>query len=60
MKNDNGVLEPMWSLRPVLSQSLVDILETTADDLEEKNEENETNQDEEIDFEEMFDEDLDI
>ena len=51
VKNDNGVQEPMWSLWPVLPQSLMDILETTADNLEERNEENETVADEEMDFE---------
>ena len=60
VKNDNGVLELAWSLRTVLSQSLMNILETTADDLEERNEENTTDKDEEMDFEEMFEEDVDI
>ena len=46
VENDNGVLELAWSLRTVLSQSLMDILETTADDLEERNEENKTDEDE--------------
>ena len=50
----------MWFLRPGLSQSLVGILETTADGLEERNEENETEEDKETDFEKMFDEDLNI
>ena len=60
VKKDNGDLKPMWSLQLVLPQSLVDILETTADDLEERNKETETEEDEEMDFEEMFDENLDI
>ena len=55
-----GVPEPMWSLQPVLPQSLMDILETTADDLEERSEENESDEDEEIDFKEIFAENLDI
>ena len=38
----------------------MDILETTADDLEERNEENKTDKDEEMDFEEIFHESLDI
>ena len=60
VKNVNGVMEPMWSLRPVLPQSFMDILETTSDDFGERNEENETDEDKEMDSEEMFDEDLDI
>ena len=44
----------MWSLCPVLPQSLGNILETTADDLEDRNEENETDKDEEMDFEQLM------
>ena len=44
----------MWSLCPVLPQSLGNILETTADDLEERNEQNETDKDEEMDFEQLM------
>lgn len=57
VKND-GVLEPLWSIRPVLPQSLVDILDTTTDSLDDEFVDTEIC-DEEIDFKEMFNEDLD-
>ena len=57
MKND-GILEPLWSIRPVLQQLLVDILDTTTDSLDDELIDIETC-DEEIDFEEIFNEDLD-
>ena len=59
VKNDNGVLDPVCFLWSIL-QSLVDILETTADNLEGRNKANETDKDEKMDFEAMFDVDLDI
>lgn len=54
MRNDNGVLEPMWSLRSVLPQCVAVILETTAGDLGEKNEGNEAEKNEEMRFEEVL------
>ena len=50
VENDNGVLEPLCFLQPVLPQSRVDILKTTADDLEKRNKVNETHEDEEMGF----------
>ena len=53
--------EPIfWTTKPwpVLPQALMDILETTVEDLEEEPTEDECFE-EEIDFEEMFDEELD-
>ena len=57
VKND-GILEPLWSIRPVLPLSLVNILDTTTDSLDDELIDTEIC-DEEIDFEEIFNEDLD-
>ena len=54
VRNDNGVLEPMWSLRSVLPQCVVVILEKAAGDLGEKNEGNEAEENEEMRFEEVL------
>ena len=48
-KNENGIMEPLWCASPVLPQTLIDLVEPTVAELDEK---------EEIihfDHEEMFD-----
>ena len=61
IKNDDGILEPLWSLRPVLPLSLVDILENTVEELDNESSDNENELEiEAIDIEEMFEEEEDF
>lgn len=50
-KNEEGLLEPMWSCGPILPPSLVDLLDNTNEGLHEDEEEE---REEEIDFDELF------
>ncbi len=50
-KTTEGILEPVWSCGPILPPSLIDLLETTVDELEE-GEEGEIEED--IGYDEIF------
>ena len=50
-KTEEGILEPVWSCGPILPPSLIDLLEKTAEEVEEGEEEEEH----EIDYDELFD-----
>ena len=54
-KTDEGLLEPIWFIDPVLPPSLVDLIESSED----SDEEDEEDEDDETDFDELFNEDED-
>ena len=54
MRNDDGVLEPVWNCKPILPTSLIDLLETVEDLSDESEEE-----DEDIDSDNFVDSDDD-
>ncbi|KAJ8346639.1 hypothetical protein SKAU_G00280400 [Synaphobranchus kaupii] len=56
-KNEEGVLEPMWTAGPIMPPSLVDLLVKEADNIEHENNEEEEEQDETIEDDLNDDED---
>ena len=52
-KNDEGILEPLWSCGPILPPSLIDLVEKTTEEVEEVEDE----EDQEIDYDELFSDD---
>ena len=50
-KTEEGILEPVWSCGPILLPSLIDLLEKTADEVEDE----EVDQD--IDYKELLNDD---
>ena len=54
----NGdMVEPLWSSGPILPQFLIDVVENTVDSLDEINDDEEV-EEEEIDYDEIFSEEL--
>ena len=55
MSLENGTLEPLWSTRPILPPSLIDIVERTT--VETENDADNETEIQEIDYSELFEED---
>ena len=53
-KNEKGILEPDWSCSPVLLPSLIDLIETTTEEIEQR-QENEDDHEQDSDYEEFSD-----
>jgi len=51
-KTEEGILEPVWSNGPILPPSLIDLLEKTAEEMEDEDEE-----EQEIDYDDLNDDD---
>jgi len=50
-KTEEGLLEPVWSCGPILPLSLIDLLEKTAEDVDEEGDE------QDVDYDELFSDD---
>ena len=53
-RNEAGILEPVWSCGPILPLSLINLLPKTVEEMEEAGAEE---QEQEIDFDEVLDDD---